>query len=58
VGVTHAPKIALPMLQGLLLMTASAWLYAITATFIRVRRIILERERKTQWANDILSEGA
>ncbi|MCU0931089.1 MAG: heme ABC transporter permease CcmC [Serpentinimonas sp.] len=56
VGVTHAPKMEATMLQGLLIMTAAAWLYAITATLVRVRRIILERERKTQWVNHLLSQ--
>jgi heme exporter protein C len=47
---------AATMLQGLLIMTAAAWAYAIAATLVRVRSIILERERKTAWVNEILSE--
>ncbi|MFT5933319.1 MAG: heme exporter protein C [Hydrogenophaga sp.] len=56
VGVSHAPKMAATMLQGLLLMTSAAWLYAIAATLVRVRRIILERERKTEWVRDLLEK--
>jgi heme exporter protein C len=56
VGVSHAPKMAATMLQGLLLMTAAAWLYTIAATLVRVRRIILERERKTGWVRELLGK--
>lgn len=56
VGVSHAPRMAATMLQGLLLMTASAWLYTIAATFSRVRRVILERERKTEWVRAMLDK--
>ena len=41
-----------------MLMTAAAWAYAIAATLVRVRRIILERERKTEWVNEILQKGS
>jgi heme exporter protein C len=56
IGVTHAPKMAATMLQGMLLMTAAAWLYTIAATLTRVRSIILERERKTVWVREILDK--
>ncbi len=55
IGVTHAPKMAVTMMQAVLLMTAAAWLYAIAATLARVRRIILERERKTEWVQKLLA---
>ncbi len=56
IGVTHAPKMAATMMQGLFVMTAAAWLYAIAATLSRVRQVILERERRTQWARAILQQ--
>jgi heme exporter protein C len=56
VSFTQAPKMAATMLQGMLIMTAAAWAYAIAVTFVRLRRLILERERKTEWVNNILSE--
>ena len=37
------------MLWGMLLMAFSFWAYAIGAALTRVRAIILERERRTQW---------
>jgi len=58
VGFTHAPKMAATMLQGMMTMTFAAWAYAIAVTLVRVRRLILERERKTEWVNNILSEGS
>lgn len=58
VGFTHAPKMATTMLQGMLTMALAAWAYAIAVALVRVRRLILERERKTEWVNEILSEGS
>jgi heme exporter protein C len=37
------------MFRAMLLMTFSFWMYAIGATLVRARAIILERERRTQW---------
>ncbi len=37
------------MLWGMLLMAVAFWMYAIGAALTRVRAIILERERRTQW---------
>ena len=37
------------MLTGMLLMAFSFWMYAIGAALMRVRSIILERERRTRW---------
>jgi heme exporter protein C len=54
VSFTHAPKMAATMLQGMLIMTIAAWAYTIAVSLVRVRRIILERERKTEWVRDIL----
>jgi heme exporter protein C len=58
IGVTHAPKMAATMMQAVLLMTASAWLYAIAVVLARVRSIILERERKTEWVQKLLAAEA
>jgi heme exporter protein C len=58
IGVTHAPKMAATMMQAVLLMTASAWLYAIAVVLSRVRSIILERERKTEWVQKLLASEA
>ena len=41
------------MLQAMLVMSFSAWMYAAGAALSRVRSIILERERRTQWVRDL-----
>jgi heme exporter protein C len=46
---TAAPKMAQTMLTAMLLMTFSAWAYAIATAFHRVRTIIVEREALTDW---------
>jgi heme exporter protein C len=56
IGVTHAPRMAAVMLQGLLVMAVAAWLYVIAATLARARRIILERERRTEWVRSLLEK--
>ncbi|HEX9277930.1 MAG TPA: heme ABC transporter permease CcmC [Casimicrobiaceae bacterium] len=50
VSLTAAPKMASIMLTAMLLMTVAAWFYAIAVAMVRVRAIILERERRTSWA--------
>ena len=50
VSLTAAPKMAAIMLTAMLLMTFAAWFYAIAVAMVRVRAIILERERRTAWA--------
>ena len=41
------------MLTAMVVMTLACWMYAIGATLVRVRAIILERERRTQWVRDL-----
>jgi heme exporter protein C len=53
VSVTRSPSMASTMLWGMLVMTLAFWMYCIGATLTRVRAIILERERRTDWARDI-----
>ena len=49
VSVTAAPKIAAIMLTGMLIMSFAAWFYAIAVVLLRVRAIMLERERGAAW---------
>jgi heme exporter protein C len=49
VSLTRAPTMAAIMLTGMLVMALAAWFYAIAATLIRVRTIIVERERGAAW---------
>lgn len=49
VSLTRAPSMASTMLWGMLIMVAAFWMYAIAMALLRVRNIILERERHTEW---------
>ncbi len=54
VSLTAAPKMAAIMLTAMLIMTFSAWFYAIAITLTRVRAIILEREKNTAWVGTLV----
>jgi len=49
VSLTKSPSMATAMLWGMLIMGLACWMYAIAASLARVRCIILERERHTEW---------
>jgi heme exporter protein C len=49
VSLTNAPTMASTMLLGMLIMVAGFWMYAIAMALSRVRTIILDRERHTEW---------
>ena len=49
VSLTSAPAMAAPMLAGMLVMVLAFWMYAIAVALARVRTIILDRERHTEW---------
>jgi heme exporter protein C len=53
ISMTAAPKMASIMVTGLLLMTLAAWAYAIAVALIRVRAIIVERERGALWLSHL-----
>jgi heme exporter protein C len=44
-----APKMAATMLEGMLLMALAFWMYTIAIALMRVRSIMLERERNSEW---------
>ena len=50
INLSRAPSMASIMLAGLLLMVAAFWAWSIAVALHRVRSIILERERDTDWA--------
>ena len=54
VSITRAPSMAKIMLTGMLLMSLAFWMYSIAVALSRVRSIILERERHTEWVRDAL----
>ena len=54
VSLTRSPSMATTMLWGMLVMALAFWMYCIGATLTRVRAIILERERHTDWVRDLM----
>jgi heme exporter protein C len=53
VSLTAAPKMAMTMLTGMLIMALAAWFYAIAICLFRVRVIMLERERGAAWVGEL-----
>ena len=53
VSLTAAPKMAMTMLTGMLIMALAAWFYAIAVTLYRVRAIMIERERGAAWVGEL-----
>jgi len=53
VSLTAAPKMAAIMLSGMLILSIAAWLYAIAVALVRVRVIMLERERGSAWLAEL-----
>ena len=49
VSMKSAPSMATTMLMGMLIMALGFWMYSIAAVLARVRCVILERERHTEW---------
>jgi heme exporter protein C len=49
INLNKAPSMAQTMLWGMLLMALAFWMYSIAVALMRVRAIILERERHTEW---------
>jgi heme exporter protein C len=57
VSLTAAPKMAQTMLLGMLLMALASWAYAAAIALLRVRSIIIERERHSDWLVEALEAG-
>jgi heme exporter protein C len=49
VSLTKSPTMAAAMLTGMLVMALAFWMYSIAASLVRLRAIILERERSADW---------
>jgi heme exporter protein C len=56
VSLTSAPTMAASMFTGMILVALAFWLYSIATACLRVRSIILERERATAWVAAYLEE--
>ena len=57
ISASAAPKMAAIMLAGMLVMALAVWFYSIAVTLVRVRCIILERERGAVWTGQLLEPG-
>jgi heme exporter protein C len=49
ISMTKAPAMAMTMLVGMLVMAIGFWMYTIAVVLMRVRCVILEREREAGW---------
>jgi heme exporter protein C len=58
VSMTKAPSMAMTMLLGMLVLAIAAWAYTIAVTLLRVRCIMLERERHTDWVKEYVEKQA
>jgi heme exporter protein C len=47
---------ATTMLWGMLIMALAFWMYSIAAVLFRVRTIILEREKRTDWVRELAAQ--
>ena len=54
INMQNAPTMAMTMLWGMLVMALAFWAYTIAVTLMRVRCIVLERERHTDWVKEYL----
>jgi heme exporter protein C len=50
VSLTQAPTMAMTMFAGMMVMAFGFWFYSIAVSLARVRAIMLERERTSDWA--------
>ena len=53
VSLTKSPTMASTMLWGMLIMSIAFWLYSVAAVLMRVRCVILERERNADWVRQL-----
>jgi heme exporter protein C len=54
VSLTHAPSMAAIMFTGMILVAFGFWFYSIAVSLARVRCIMLERERRSDWAAQLV----
>jgi len=49
ISLEKAPSMATTMLWGMLIMTFAFWAYTFAVVFMRVRCVMLEQERNSEW---------
>jgi heme exporter protein C len=52
VSITRSPSMAYTMLAGMLIMALAFWMYSIAVVLMRMRCIIMERERNSDWIKE------
>ncbi|MCB5197136.1 heme ABC transporter permease CcmC [Deefgea salmonis] len=55
ISMEKGSTMASTMLIAMLLMSLAAWMYSITTTLSRVRNLILQREARTRWVQELLA---
>jgi heme exporter protein C len=58
INMKSAPTMAMTMLVGMLIMALAFWAYTIAISLMRLRCIVLERERHTDWVKQTLGSKA
>ena len=58
INMKSAPTMAMTMLLGMLIMALAFWAYTIAISLMRLRCIVLERERHTDWVKQTLGSKA
>ena len=53
VSLSKGSSMASTMLLGMLIMAVAFWMYSIAASLLRVRAIVLERERNSEWVREL-----
>jgi len=57
VSFTRAPSMAMTMLEGMMVMSLACWAYVFAVVLWRVRKIILIRERNSDWVRQLQQKG-
>ena len=57
ISLTRNPSMAMTMLAGMLTMALAFWMYSIAVVLLRVRCIILERERNAEWVRQLKAQS-
>jgi heme exporter protein C len=58
INMTRAPSMAMTMLIGMLILALAFWAYTIAVSLMRLRCIVLERERHTDWGKNFAEDKA
>lgn len=57
IGIRKGSTMAPIMLWGMLIMALAFWMYSFATVLMRVRTIILERERKSEWVQKLITKN-